>query len=127
MLAAGFGAEGAGSRTPALARLRASGRPFASAYAPDPDPLRARSALVGTDRGALAALLRARGVDLLDLTLAESPADSAALARLETWIRERRRREVSPGLATHRSEDDEAVATLTDPRLEPRQGGGVGR
>jgi uncharacterized sulfatase len=92
VLAAGFGAEGAASRTPALARLRASGRAFASAYAPDPDPQRARSALVGTDHGGLAALLSARGVDRLDLSLAASPADPAALARLETWVRERRDR-----------------------------------
>ena len=42
--------------------------------------------------------------------------------------RERRRRRLVPaGLATHRSEHDEAGATLTEPRLEPRQGGGVGR
>ena len=89
MLAAGFGVEGAGSRTPALARLRASGRAFTSAYAPDPDPSRARSALVGTDGGGLSALLRARGVELLD-QLAAPPGASDAQARLEAWIRERR-------------------------------------
>jgi len=86
VLASGFGTD-SGPRTPALARLRANGRAFTSAYAPDPDAERTRSAIVGTDPAALPALLRARGVDLLDLA---APASSESQAQLEAWIRERR-------------------------------------
>jgi iduronate 2-sulfatase len=87
VLAAGFGAEGAGARTPTLARLRSSDRAFAAAYAPDPDPTRARSALVGTGPDALPALLGAKGVDLLDLSAL--PAATEGAAGIEAWIRER--------------------------------------
>jgi arylsulfatase A-like enzyme len=105
VLAAGLGGAGA-SRTPALARLAAQGRAFESAFAPDPDPGRARAALLGEGEAALAARLQARGVAVaslgdaealpldatrLDLSLPGSIADTALAGRLAAWLRAQQR------------------------------------
>ncbi len=106
VLAAGLGGGGAAARTPALARLGAAGRAFEAAFAPDPEPRRARAALLGAGDASVAALLRSRGVALaglegaaalplepgaLDLSLPGSAADAAVAARLEAWLPARQR------------------------------------
>jgi arylsulfatase A-like enzyme len=95
------------ARLPEWSRLRASGRGFDAAFAPDPDAARARAALLGAGGSSLAALLRARGVGLaglgdaaalpvgpalLDLSLPAGLDNATAPARLEAWLRERRGR-----------------------------------
>jgi len=107
VLAAGLSGDGAAARTPALAALRAGGRSFDLAFAPDPDPMRAREALVGAGAATVTQTLHARGVALagvgdaaalpadpaaLDLSLTGRLADSAVAARLEAWMAARRDR-----------------------------------
>ena len=128
VLAPGFSVGGPGARTPALTRLRAGARAFEGALAPDPDPARARAALIGEGDDALTTLLRARGVVLgsvgaslpvereaLDLSLAGSLADAAIAAKLEAWLRERRGRFVllaALGEASEAARGVPAPATL---------------
>jgi arylsulfatase A-like enzyme len=99
VLATGYAGGAEGRRgTTALARLASAGRPFDAAFAPDPEPARARAAIVG---GGLAASLRARGVataglgegaslpieaEALDLRVASRATDAGAAARLEAWL-----------------------------------------
>jgi arylsulfatase A-like enzyme len=95
------------SRLPQWSRLRAGGRGFDGAFAPDPDAARARAALLGEGDASLPALLRARGVRLaglgdaaalpvdaarLDLSLPAGIAAADTSARLEAWLRERHER-----------------------------------
>ena len=102
VLAAGFGGGVDERRTPALARLAAGGRAFEAAFAPEPEPVAARAALVG---GPLPSLLRSRGVSvaglgdgvtlpidptLLDLRLVGSVSEPQAATGLEAWLRARR-------------------------------------
>ena len=102
VLSDGLGGAVDARRTPALARLRAEGRAFEAAFAPDPDAAASRAAIAS---GPLASLLRARGVSLaglgdalalpvdpkaLDLRLAGNLSDSDTTAGLEAWLRARR-------------------------------------
>jgi iduronate 2-sulfatase len=106
VLAAGLGGAGGASRTPALERLAAQGRAFESAFAPDPDPPRARAALLGEGEAALAPRLQAHGVAVaslgnagalrldaehLDLSLPGSIADATLAGRLAAWLRAQQR------------------------------------
>jgi iduronate 2-sulfatase len=107
VLASGFADPATTSQLHALARLRASGRAFDSAFAPDPDPARSRAALLGSGPNALSAMVRARGVALagvgggaalpldastLDLALDGGVSDAGTASRLEAWIRDQRGR-----------------------------------
>ena len=85
VLANGFGGGDDARTTPALARLAASGRSFAQAFAPEPEPGAARAALLGSGEGSLAALFRARGAAVWDL---HDPG--AGDGRLESWLRAQR-------------------------------------
>jgi arylsulfatase A-like enzyme len=80
------GAAHGAPRPSALARLAEAGRVFESALAPDPDPARARAALLGEGDAAVAARLAARGVAVESLA-GEQLADPAAAARVESWLR----------------------------------------
>jgi uncharacterized sulfatase len=111
VLASGFGAGGDAERTPALARLAASGRRFERAFAPEPDPRATRAAvLAGLPEAfrARAAAVAAVGLTApgdgedgstsgerpafgdrptWDLVLPGALADSGVGARLEQWLR----------------------------------------
>jgi iduronate 2-sulfatase len=104
VLADGFGGGVKAARTPALARLAASGRSFEAAYAADPEPGAARAALLGSGAQSIAALFRARGAavggvgsgralplepGVLDLHLPGPVGDAAVASRLEEWLRSR--------------------------------------
>jgi uncharacterized sulfatase len=100
VLASGFGGEGAADGARALARLAASGRSFEAAFAPDPGPMAARAALLGTGDRSIATLFRARGAAAAgvgpalsteagawDLRLPRGVGEPSVTSRLEEWLR----------------------------------------
>ena len=102
VLADGFGGGGDAARTPALARLAASGRSFDAAFAPDPGPGASRAAVLGAGPGSIAALFRARGAAVAgvgsgralpveagewNLHLPGRVDEPPVAARLEEWLR----------------------------------------
>jgi arylsulfatase A-like enzyme len=104
VLASGFSGPVDPARAPTLARLAARGRAFESAFAPEPGPAAARSALLGSGPGGLVSSLRDAGLAVaaagpeeslpleaggLDLRLSAPVGAAASLAALEPWLRSR--------------------------------------
>jgi arylsulfatase A-like enzyme len=102
VLADGFGGGGEAERPPALARLAAAGRSFTAAFAPDPEPAAARSAVLGAGERSIPALFRARGAAVAgvgagralpldggtwDLHLPGRIGEAPVASRLEEWLR----------------------------------------
>jgi uncharacterized sulfatase len=83
------GSVAGSARTPALKHLAGQGRAFDSAFAPDPDPARARAALLGEADASLETRLAAQGVAVE--RLGGGWRSEAGAARLESWLREPRR------------------------------------
>ncbi len=104
VLADGFGGGGEAARTPALARLAGAGRSFEAAFAPDPEPGAARTAVLGSGERSIPALFRTRGAAVAGIgsgrSLPIEPAawdlhvpggfgEASTAGRVEAWLRER--------------------------------------